>query len=402
MRVAFLVHSLGLSGGVGVVVEHVRHLRASHAIDAQIVLTRPERPADWPYESLDELPVRQLGDAAAERWDVAVATWWETVAVLHHLAARRYAHFVQSMEDRFYDPGDPARMAAALTYELPLSRITEARWIADQLSGRSPGRRVFYVRNGVDKKIFAPPKEPPVRSTGPLRILVEGSPSLERKGVGRALTAAAGMEAEHELTLISPDSEAPSTSLARRVLGPLTQEAMADEYRRCDVVLKLSRVEGMFGPPLEGFHVGATCVVTPVSGYDEFVADGWNGLVVAWDDDLGTARVLDLLARDRRYLLFLRTNALATARAWPSWSHASAVMALVLRQIVREPSPDPTGSAEGLAAMSRAVMESHAAQMRDYERLQVRVARMEAAFSRSPVLRVLRKVAGRALLGRRR
>jgi O-antigen biosynthesis protein len=402
MRVAFLVHSLGLSGGVGVVVEHVRRLRTSHAIDAEIVLTRPERSADWPYQGLDELPVRQLGDAAAERWDVAVGTWWETVAVLHHLVAQRYAYFVQSKEDRFYDPGDPARMAAALTYELPLRRITEARWIAEQLSGRSPADRTFYVRNGVDKQIFAPPAEPPVRSTGPLRILVEGSPALERKGVGRALAAVAGMEAEHELTLISPDPQAPSSSLARRVLGPLRQDEMADEYRRCDVVLKLSRVEGMFGPPLEGFHLGATCVVTPVTGHEEFVADGWNGLVVPWDDERGTARVLDLLARDRRYLLFLRTNALATARTWPCWSHSSAVMALVLRQITKEPSPDPTGSAEGLAAMSRMAMEFHAAQMRDYQRLQTRMARMEAAFSRSPMLRMVRKVAGRALLGRRR
>jgi hypothetical protein len=77
-------------------------------------------------------------------------------------------------------------------------------------------------------------------------------------------------------------------------------------------------------------------------------------------------------------------------------------MALVLRQIVREPSPDPTRSAEGLAAVSLLAMEFHAAQMRDYERLQTRVARMEAAFSRSPMLRMVRKVAGRALLGRRR
>ena len=33
---------------------------------------------------------------------------------------------------------------------------------------------------------------------------------------------------------------------------------MADLYAQTDVVLKLSSVEGMFGPPLEGFHRGAT------------------------------------------------------------------------------------------------------------------------------------------------
>ena len=89
---------------------------------------------------------------------------------------------------------------------------------------------------------------------------------------------------------------------------------MAAEYERHDVVLKLSRVEGMFGPPLEGFHRGATCVVTPVTGHDEYVEHGVNGLVIDWDDERGTARALDLLARDASLLHLLRSNALATAR----------------------------------------------------------------------------------------
>ena len=86
-----------------------------------------------------------------------------------------------------------------------------------------------------------------------------------------------------------------------------------------DVVLKLSRVEGMSGPPLEGFHRGATCILTPVTGHDEYLQHGWNGLLTGWDDPDGTARQLDLLARDRHLLHFLRTNAAATARAWPGW-----------------------------------------------------------------------------------
>ncbi len=62
---------------------------------------------------------------------------------------------------------------------------------------------------------------------------------------------------------------------------------MAEPLRRTDVVLKLSSVEGMFGPPLEGFHRGATCVVTPVTGHEEYVEHGWNGLLTDWDDLAG-------------------------------------------------------------------------------------------------------------------
>ena len=71
-------------------------------------------------------------------------------------------------------------------------------------------------------------------------------------------------------------------------------------------MLKLSTVEGMSGPPLEGFHRGATCVITPVTGHEEYVVHGYNGLITDWDDLGGAARQLDLLARDRRLLHFLR------------------------------------------------------------------------------------------------
>jgi glycosyltransferase involved in cell wall biosynthesis len=402
MRVAFLVHGLGLWGGVGVVVEHARHLRLEHGFDAQLVLARPERTPDWSHAGLRDVPVHGLADACAEKWDIAVATWWETVFVLHELPAERYAYFVQSMEERFYPPEDPARMAATLTHDLPLRIITEARWIGEQLRTRQPRGRVFYVRNGIDKSVFSPASAPPTSTGGPLRILVEGSPAVPLKGVSDALAATQQMHEPHVVTLVSADRDAARNAPADRVVGPLTPAQMAREYSTSEVVLKLSRVEGMFAPPLEGFHCGATCVVTPVTGHDEYVVDGWNGVVVHWDDERGTARALDLLARDRAYLHLLRFNAVATARRWPSWRQASSVMALALRRIRAEPSPDPTGSAERLAGDIRVSMEAQDAQRREYERLRTRVARLDRALSKGPVLRAARKVVRRVLLSRPR
>jgi hypothetical protein len=37
-------------------------------------------------------------------------------------------------------------------------------------------------------------------------------------------------------------------------------------YRSCDILGKLSYVEGMFGPPLEMFHCGWTAIVYNVTG----------------------------------------------------------------------------------------------------------------------------------------
>ena len=135
------------------------------------------------------------------------------------------------------------------------------------------------------------------------------------------------------MTVVCGDREALGDVVADEIVGPLSHREMSELYERTDVVLKLSSVEGMFGPPLEGFHRGATCVVTPVTGHDEYVEHGWNGMLVDWEDLLGTARQLDLLARDRELLHFLRTNALETARAWPSWEQSSQFMAAALLRI---------------------------------------------------------------------
>ena len=45
---------------------------------------------------------------------------------------------------------------------------------------------------------------------------------------------------------------------------------MYEIYNQCDVLLKMSKVEGVFGPPLEMMACGGTCVVGNVSGYDEY------------------------------------------------------------------------------------------------------------------------------------
>ena len=87
-------------------------------------------------------------------------------------------------------PHEAPRLAAALTYDLPLEVITEARWIAETLEALMPERRCLLVRNGIDKDVFAPVAAPPVRGGGePLRILIEGNPGVWFKGVGEALAA---------------------------------------------------------------------------------------------------------------------------------------------------------------------------------------------------------------------
>jgi glycosyltransferase involved in cell wall biosynthesis len=369
VKVAFVVNDIHLSGGVGVVVEHARRLRNDHEIDAVLVLAR-DLPSQWTYEQLATVPVIPLQEARALTFDVAVATWWETVHSTFGLSAARYAYFIQSMEDRFYPrEATPERFAAAMTYSLPVAFITEATWIKQILAALRPDAPCYLVRNGVDKHIFEVSEKVDVRLGEPLRILVEGRPSVWFKGVAEALAATSLVRAPNHVTLVVGDREAIPSRGFNRVVGPLPQRELSQLYAETDVLLKLSRVEGMFGPPLEAFHRGATCVVTPVTGHDEYVEHGWNGMVLDWDDPTGTARMLDLLARDRRLLHFLRSNALDTARLWPSTRQSSEVMAAVLQAIVARPATGRRETGLRLASDVRIGVERYRLELRERDEL---------------------------------
>jgi glycosyltransferase involved in cell wall biosynthesis len=398
VRVAFLVNDLELSGGVGVVVQHARQLSAMEGWDVTLVLAREQDGPGWHgYEHLPHLHVRSREQALSERYDVAVATWWETTFTLFELEAERYAYFVQSLEDRFYLSDQAERLGAGLTFDLPVAFITEAQWIVDTLAGLRPDAPCHLVRNGIDKQVFVPLEQLPPASTGPLRVLIEGSPSAWFKHVHSAIDAAAAMREPHHVTVVCGDRKALGEVVADEIVGPLSHPEMAELYERIDVVLKLSSVEGMFGPPLEGFHRGATCVVTPVTGHEEYVEHGWNGLLTDWEDLRGTARQLDLLARDRELLHFLRSNALETARAWPSWGQSSQFMAGALQAIAREPLPQSATASARLLADLRGGIEVYNVHLRE----RVDFARRALRFERV-VARVRRTLPVRGLLALRR
>jgi glycosyltransferase involved in cell wall biosynthesis len=395
VKVAFVLNDLQLSGGVGVILQHARGLSTMPGWDVTLVLARAEDEPSWHgYDHLPHLHVRSREQALGERYDVAVATWWETTFTLFELQAHRYAYFVQSLEDRFYRPEEAERLGARLTLDLPVSFITEARWIADTLAGLRPDAPCYLVRNGIDKEVFAPIERVPPPSEEPLRVLIEGSPSAWFKHVHDAIDAASAMREQRHVTVVSGERKALGTVAADRVIGPLSHREMAALYEQSDVVLKLSSVEGMFGPPLEGFHRGATCVVTPVTGHEEYVEHGFNGLLCDWGDLRGAARQLDLLARDRELLHFLRHNALETARAWPSWEQSSQFMAAALLSLAREPPPDGAAASARLLADLRGGLEIYHGHLRERADFARRALRFERRLLRLRQSRPMRRLLG--------
>jgi glycosyltransferase involved in cell wall biosynthesis len=396
VHVAFLLADLQLSGGVGAVLTHGQNLSRNHGIETSFIVLNAER--QWShYEQLADISIVSIDDVRDRHFDIAIATWWETVYALSRVNARRYAYFVQSLEDRFYLPEyNLQRLSAALTHDLPLFHITEALWVADILDALHGDVHTLYVRNGVDKETFQllPKVEP--RIGGPLRITIEGRPSVWFKAIGDAIEAASHMSEDRHVTLVAgEDLRGTPLPGVQRAIGAVDASTVARVYAETDVMLKLSRVEGMAGPPLEAFHLGATAVMTPVTGYDEYAVHGWNSLVVDFDDLRGTGRQLDLLARDRRYLHYLKTNALATARTWPSWEQSSQIFALALRRIASsEVRPVSAGTQQLLRDLGAWWFDSGTTTLAESDPV-LRLAQRLRSVYRHPFLKPLRPVSQR-------
>jgi hypothetical protein len=332
--ICFILGELGPSGGAGAVLRHARGLAAEHGWDVSLAL-QPGASAAIVPPGVQLVTVDQ---ARALDYDVAIATWWRTAYDLFAIPARRHAYFVQQFEERTYLPGDVERFGATATHDLPVAFLTEAAWIATELAELRPEAPCFHVPNGIDKERFAPTAVS--SGAGPLRVLVEGSPGLWFKGIQ---DAAAVLDLTREpvmTTLVTPERvDAETCARFDSVVGPLDHAAMADAYRDADVLLKLSRVEGVFTPPLEAFHCGVPCVVWPVTGHDEYVRHGVNGAVVDFDDLAGTAGWIDLLARERGLLGRMGDGALETAAGWPTWERSTAAFADALAAIAAGPPP---------------------------------------------------------------
>lgn len=333
MKIAFLIHRSALAGGTYVVYQHALHLSES-GHDVTIVTLVRESPLDdvW-HPGIPKLKFVHVDDAASLRFDLALGTLWSTMLDLHRVHSVRYAYFVQSIESRFY-PESATRRRGLIDaiYGWRLPGVTEASWIRDHLETHY-GMRYHLVLNGVRKDLYRPdgPSLAPRDAARP-RILVEGAFSTI-KNTARAL-ATARRAGGAEVWLLTM-SDIPWYPGVRRVFRNVPVDRVAPIYRSCDLILKLSLVEGMFGPPLEMFHCGGTAVVYDVTGHDEYIAHGRNALVVPMHDEDGVVDALRRLTGQPALMDSLKRGALATAAAWPSWDASSTEFALALSALAQ-------------------------------------------------------------------
>jgi glycosyltransferase involved in cell wall biosynthesis len=200
----------------------------------------------------------------------------------------------------------------ALSYLFDYQYITEARWIKTWIFNNF-GHNACLVPNGLDSDIFHP-CPPLVPKGNKPRILLEGAIGLPFKGMKEAFEAVAPLDVE--VWCVSSLGKPESNWKCDRFFEQVPMTEMKKIYSSCDILLKLSRVEGFFGPPMEMMACGGVVVVGRVTGYDEYIVDGYNAIVIDPLDVTSATDAVQNLISNKTIYDNLVENGKKTAHEW--------------------------------------------------------------------------------------
>ncbi len=298
MKIAYVVETLGLSGGVKVVVEQAEGLAAR---GHDVVLVTKDARHDWIRIGVPVLEVPRFDATTLPEADVHVATWFPTVVpTVRARRAKKVFHFSQGFEVLYPNVAD-RREEIEAAYREPIPKLLISRHLEKLFAERFPGA-LHVLPQVVRTEIYRPdglrtaPRVPPVLGVvGPFELSIKGVPvalrAVERlRAAGRALRL-------HRASQL-PRSGAEAAASACDLYGHLLSvEEMASWYRGLDVLLHPSRdAEGFPLPPLEAMASGVPVILTNIPSFAPIPRDAAS--FVPEGDDAAMAREAERLLDD--------------------------------------------------------------------------------------------------------
>lgn len=221
-------------------------------------------------------------------------------------AFRRYRTTRQSAFHEIF-----ARRFVAESYRKAAAIVAMSDATRRQISNNFPSARPRLIRNAVDIEFFRPssaPKE--ALENRPVRLLFVGN-LIRRKGADMLAPIMAELGPGFELSYTSGLRE--TTRLPQwsnmHPLGRLSLSEVVEAYRRADILLFPSRLEGLPRAVMEASACGLPAVVSDASSLPETVEDGVTGRVCKTDDVASFVRAIRELAADADRLEAMGRNA---------------------------------------------------------------------------------------------
>lgn len=308
--VCYIIPTTNITGGVAVVCEHLNRLKA---LGYKVLIASTDNKTDlswFPKQKVKVIPFKG-NKKNIEKYDIVVATGWITAYELALLNVKRKIYFVQSDETRFYPEKSFLKNRVEYTYHFPFEYMTEAKWIKKWLKEKY-NYEATLVPNGINTDIFYPDEPLEPKPKNKKRILLEGAINLPFKGMEEAFAVVKDLDCE--VWCVSYDGKPKPEWHCDRFFEKVPMEMMRKIYSSCDILLKLSRVEGFFGPPLEMMACGGVPIVAKVTGYDEYIIDGYNALVIEAGNIKKTKEILEKLINDQQLYKKLKLNGRETVK----------------------------------------------------------------------------------------
>jgi len=313
MKIGYIVPGDCICGGIAVILQHANRLiRLGH--DVRIMSYRGANFSWFPGNLVPAVSRLSVLDRSTyDNLDCLIATGWETEQFLPVISAKKKFYFVQADERSFTK--DPVTIAAVqMTYKKHWNYFTEAKWIQNWLY-QEFGISADYVPNGLDQEIFYPsPTSRLHNRTDCPRILIEGPVSIPWKGVADSYKAVRNLGCE--IWMVSAYGLPDPSWKIDKFFSLVPHGDMRKVYSACDILVKMSRIEGFFGPPMEAMACGCAVVVAKCPGWDEYIVHGENALAVGLGDIEGATRAVECLIHDSALMDRLLKGGYETAWKW--------------------------------------------------------------------------------------
>ncbi len=311
--VYFLLPSLSLVGANIIYLEYANQLRKL-GLEVVIIILKGKNKAPWfPEQKVKIISINEINKFPSPQ--VLIGSAWITAYYMSRLKAKKKIYFVQTIESLFREKFSLLTFLINYTYKKNYIFLTEAKWIKKYLK-KHHQKSAFYLPNGLNKQLFKPSK-PLIKKGNKLRILIEGSLVSAFKGIEESFQVIKGLDCQ--VWLLSYSGKPKKDWHYHKFFSNVPYSQMNKVYSSCDLLLKMSRAEGMFAPPLEMMACGGTAIVTKVKGYKEYIKHGFNALIVEIDDINKAKYYLKKLIVNKKLLLKLKKAGLTTAKKWPTW-----------------------------------------------------------------------------------
>lgn len=319
-KIRFVLSTTAIAGGVHVIFRYADWLlEAGNDVGIIVLGVRNDKnwvKVDTPIYNAKDLSATELSDI-----DILIATSWSNVDYVESILAKRKVLFIQADEQLFTTDYNIIRNIHR-AYKSELESVVNSKWLQNTWLSKY-SKTAGYIPNNLDSSLFfqSTPYYPKVDKP---RILLEGNLLNPYKGMADSYEAIKDLDCE--IWVVSSYGTPPKDWKIAKFFQAVPFKDLQKIYCSCDISIKMSKLESFFLPPMEAMACGCAVVVGKVLGYDEYIIDGYNALVVNQGNILGATKAVQSLIDNKALRGVLIENGFKTVQEWPVENSRKAVL----------------------------------------------------------------------------